>query len=139
MKPMMLCDASALIALINQGDTNHGRCVATLTGVSAPLITTWSCFTEAMHLLGRYGGWAAQYELWSYVIDQILVFHFHNLEEQVKMQILMEQYRDVPMDLADASLVAASETLNCKRVFTLDRDFYIYRFQSNQSFEVFPS
>jgi uncharacterized protein len=135
---MTLCDASALIALINQGDANHDRCVDALSKLSAPLVTTWSCFTEAMYLLGRYGGWLAQQELWSYVADQILVLHLNGEEEQTKMQLLMEQYRDTPMDLADASLVATAETLNQKQIFTLDRDFQIYRFCNNQPFEVVP-
>jgi predicted nucleic acid-binding protein len=79
-----------------------------------------------MYLLGRYGGWPAQHELWSYVTDQILVLYFNDEDEQSRMQVLMEQYRDLPMDLADASLVAAAKTLNQKRIFTLDRDFRIY-------------
>lgn len=135
---MTLCDASPLIALINQSDINHARCINALPGLSAPLITTWSCFTEAMYLLGRYGGWSAQRELWGYVADQILALHFSNEDEQARMQVLMEQYRDLPMDLADASLVAAAETLNQKRIFTLDRDFQIYRFKENQPFDVVP-
>lgn len=120
---MTLCDASPLIALINQSDINHTRCVNALSGLPAPLVTTWSCFTEAMYLLGRYGGWLAQQELWGYVADQSLVFHFNGEDEQTRMRVLMEQYRDLPMDLADASLVAAVEALNQKRIFTLDRDF----------------
>ena len=41
---------------------------------------------------------------------------------------LMHQYSDHPMDLADASLVAALESLGTNRVFTLDqRDFSSYR------------
>ena len=41
---------------------------------------------------------------------------------------LMEQYRNHPMDLADASLVVAAETLGTTKVFTLDRtDFRAYR------------
>ncbi|MBW4618363.1 MAG: PIN domain-containing protein [Cyanosarcina radialis HA8281-LM2] len=120
---MTLCDASPLIALINQSDINHTRCVNALSGLSAPLVTTRSCFTEAMYLLGRYGGWSAQQELWGYASDQILVLHFNGEDEQARMQVLMEQYRDLPMDLADASLVAAAEALNLKRIFTLDRDF----------------
>ena len=135
---MTLCDASALIALINRDDDNHDRCVNALSALSAPLVTTWSCFTEAMYLLGRYGGWPAQMELWSYVVDQILVFHFSDKPEQMRMQVLMEQYRDIPMDLADASLVATAESLNQKQIFTLDRDFYIYRLPGNQPFDVVP-
>jgi len=133
-----ICDASALIALINQGDDNHNRCVNALSTLPAPLVTTWSCFTEAMYLLGRYGGWLAQQELWSYVVDQILVLHVNDQQEQERMRLLMQQYRDIPMDLADASLVVTAETLNRKQVFTLDRDFQIYRFRGNQSFEVVP-
>lgn len=63
---MTLCDASPLIALINQSDQNHARCVAALPALSSPLLTTWACFTEAMYLLGRYGGWLAQSELWGH-------------------------------------------------------------------------
>ncbi|MGB0564240.1 MAG: type II toxin-antitoxin system VapC family toxin, partial [Spirulinaceae cyanobacterium] len=69
---MTLCDASALVALISQDDDNHERCAAALPTLEAPLVTTWSCFTEAMYLLGRYGGWPAQQELWGYVADQLL-------------------------------------------------------------------
>jgi hypothetical protein len=43
------------------------------------------------------------------------------------MKQLMEQYRNTPMDLADASLVTAAEALNFSRIFTLDSDFYVYR------------
>lgn len=135
---MTLCDASALIALINQGDDSHSRCVEVLSNLPAPLITTWSCFTEAMYLLGRYGGWSAQQELWSYVVDGILVLHFSGQPEQMRMQALMAQYRDIPMDLADASLVATAETINQKQVFTLDSDFQIYRFRGNQPFNAVP-
>ena len=50
----------------------------------------------------------------------------------------MDRYRDVPMDLADASLVAIAESLNQRQIFTLDRNFYIYRLWGHQSFEVLP-
>jgi predicted nucleic acid-binding protein len=41
---------------------------------------------------------------------------------------LMELYADYPMDLADASLIAAAEALGTRKVFTIDRkDFETYR------------
>ena len=49
----------------------------------------------------------------------------------------MEQYQDVPMDLADTSLVAA-EALRVRRIFTLDSDFYTYRWRGTEAFEVIP-
>lgn len=135
---MTLCDASPLIGLINQSNINHTCCVNALSGLSAPLVTTWACFTEAMYLLGRYGGWSAQQELWGYVADQILVLHFNGEDEQTRMPVLMEQYRDLPMDLADASLGATAEACNQKRIFTIDRDFQIYCFNGNQPFDAVP-
>jgi predicted nucleic acid-binding protein len=91
-----------------------------------------------MYLLGRYGGWFAQQELWGYVVDEILIIHHHTSDELTRMESLMKQYRDIPMDLADASLVAMAEVLNKRQIFTLDHDFYIYRLWGNQTFEVIP-
>ena len=39
--------------------------------------------------------------------------------------LLMEQYADLPMDLADASLVVAAEALTATRVFTIDRQDFL--------------
>jgi len=55
------------------------------------------------------------------------------------MRLLMDKYRDIPMDLADASLVAAAEAYNVRRVFTLDSHFYAYLATDGQPLEVVPS
>ena len=60
-------------------------------------------------------------------------------EERARMRALMVRYRDTPMDLADASLVAVAETLKQRHIFTLDSDFYIYRFEDKAMFEIIPS
>jgi uncharacterized protein len=134
-----LCDASVLIALLNRQDPNHDRCRIALPQLSEPLISTWACLVEAMYLLQRYGGWTAQQTLWQFIEKNKLLLHKHNEAELERMQHLMEQYKNVPMDLGDASLVTAAETLDQRLIFTLDRDFYIYRFRDTQAFEVVPS
>lgn len=49
-------------------------------------------------------------------------------EEWLRAAVLMERYASLPMDYADATLVALAERLGTDRVFTLDRrDFEIYR------------
>ena len=61
---MTLTDAGPLIALINRNDPHHALCISALGLLpSAPLVTTWPCFTEAMYLLRRVGGHGAQNEL----------------------------------------------------------------------------
>ncbi len=54
------------------------------------------------------------------------------------MRILMEKYRDLPMDLADASLVATAEAMNLRQILTIDSDFHVYRIHGKDAFEVLP-
>ena len=135
---MTLSDTGPLVALIDLNDRNHARCVDALPSLRAPLLTTWSCFTEAMYLLWRAGGYPAQEALWQLFEKDAARLHRESDEERVRMRALMEQYRDTPMDLADASLVAAAEQLGIRQIFTLDSDFYVYRVNGVQSFAVVP-
>ncbi|MEL7409440.1 MAG: PIN domain nuclease, partial [Cyanobacteria bacterium J06558_2] len=41
-------------------------------------------------------------------------------------------------DIADASLVAAAESINTTTIFTLDSDFFVYRLESGKAFNVIP-
>ena len=51
---------------------------------------------------------------------------------------LMVQYADSPMDLADASLVVAAESLHLHKIFTIDRrDFATYRIRRGHKYRVF--
>ena len=48
----------------------------------------------------------------------------------------MPQYQYLPMDAADASLVAVAESRGFRRLFTIDSDFYIYRLAGGAVLEV---
>jgi predicted nucleic acid-binding protein len=133
-----LCDTSPLVALINQRDNNYARAVAALKTLKGSLVTTWPCVAEAMHLLNNYGGWPTQDELWGYIEDGLIEIHESSRVERTRMRKLMEQYRSTPMDLGDASLVAAAEVLKVSRIFTFDTDFYIYQIDGKRPFEIVP-
>jgi len=47
----------------------------------------------------------------------------------------MKRYARVPMDLADACLVALAEVLGTGRILTLDSDFRIYRWRRTRRFD----
>ncbi len=133
---MTLTDASALVALIDKNQSQNPRCRATFATLALPLVTTWLALTEAMYLISRIGGWPLQRNLWAYIEAGVLRIHLSNEAEQKRMRQLMQQYQDTPMDLADASLVVAAESLNLTRIFTLDHDFYVYRIHDTGVFEV---
>jgi len=136
---MTLCDTGPLIALIDRDDRHHTRCVEALSTLPAsPLLTTWLCLVEAMYLLWRAGGFPAQDELWGYIADGLVVLHRPLAGEWQRLRVLMRQYRDIPMDIADASLVSAAEHHNLRRIFTLDSHFYAYRIDNQHSFDVVP-
>jgi uncharacterized protein len=48
---------------------------------------------------------------------------------------LLDKYRDMPADFADASLVALAERLNLSRVASVDSDFAVYRTLGRRAFE----
>lgn len=136
---MPLIDTGPLVALIVVDDPSHARTVTTLRGLrSAPLVTIWSCLTEAMYLLSRVSGYRGQAELMTMILDASVTLHFHSDAEIQRIDVLMRQYLDAPMDLADASLVVAVETLNVSEIVTLDAHFRTYRLLSGRFLNVFP-
>jgi uncharacterized protein len=137
---VILCDAGPLVALLDAGDPHHARCVAALDGFSTErLMTTWLCLGEAMYLAGRHvGGFPAQETLWQYVEDGLVLLDSPPESERRRLHELMRQYQVAPMDLRDASLVAAAERLGLRRVFTVDKHFRAYRIHGWEGFEIIP-
>jgi hypothetical protein len=133
----VLVDAGPLVALIDAGDAHHHACVRTLGSIRDPLITVWPAFTEAMYLLGE--SWRGQKALWSRIEIDALSLAPLDASDAPRMRELMEKYRDLPMDLADAALVRVAERENLTRIFTLDRrHFSIYRPGRRRRFAILP-
>ena len=123
---MILVDTGPLVALFDPRDEVHARCVEVLKSISEPIATTIPVLTEAVHLL-QPGSIGTQ-RLIDFITGggiEVLFLSDQLLERALKLMI---QYRDAPMDLADASLVAVAEDRNLRTIFTVDRrDFAIYR------------
>lgn len=135
---MILTDAGPLVALLDTDEADHERCQAALDELTLPLLTTWPAFTEAIYLLGRAGGWPAQQALWRLVLREDIVVSNLSRRAVERAARLMEQYHDLPMDLADATLVALAEERGLARVFSLDDHFHIYRIRGRRRFQVLP-
>jgi predicted nucleic acid-binding protein len=106
--------------------------------VQPPLLTTWPVVTEAMLLLRR-AGWPAQRLLWDLVASDEVELAELDAAELARARALMEKYRDLPMALADATLVAVGERRRLRTVLTLDGDFRVYRTATRAAFEVLPA
>lgn len=129
-------DAAPLVALLDRSDPDHRACRIALAAVRDPLATVWPVVTEAMHLLGRVS-WPAQDALWE-LLEEVRILPLEARDAR-RMRALMEKYRSLPMDLADAALVAVAERELTRAVFTLEgRDFGIYRPARLGRFSVIP-
>jgi predicted nucleic acid-binding protein len=132
----VLVDAGPLVALLDRSDPDHQACRSALTAVRDPLATVWHAVTEAMYLLGRVS-WPAQDALWE-LLEEVRILPLEPRDTR-RMRALMEKYRSLPMDLADAALVAVAEREMIRAIFTLDgRDFGVYRPARIGRFSVIP-
>ncbi len=122
----VLVDAGPLVALFDRSDPHHRRCAAALKSIREPLATVWPVIAEAMYLLNF--SWEAQDGLWDMIEQRTVALLALGDADIVSMRGLMHQYRNIPMDLADAALCRVAEREGIRRIFTVDRrDFSVYR------------
>ena len=123
---MILVDTGPLVGLFDPKDGQHQRCVKTLKGLREPIRTTVPVLTEAFHMLGP--GSIGSDRLREFVLKEGMSVWWFDSPALARAFELMDRYSDHPMDLADASLVVAAESLGTRRIFTVDRhDFETYR------------
>lgn len=120
-----LIDAGSLIALFNRNDKYHQKIKEFIKNYNGKLITSWPVITEVSHMLDFNIQTQIDFLTWI----QLGAVQINNIDNQDLMRIieLSKKYSDVPMDLADASLVVLSERLKIKEIITIDSDYYIYR------------
>ena len=132
-----LCDTGPLVALIDSNDSAYTKCRAEIARYSGDLVTTWPVLSESFYLLRKQH---LRELLWQFVLDGGIGIADPDAGELTRIRSLMDQYADLPMDFADASLVALAERLNVVQVFTIDRrDFRVYRPRHTRAFEIFPA
>ena len=99
---MIIADTGFWLALANAKDRLHAAAVRALDRAREPLICTWPGMTETCHLLAaRLTVEAELAFVRSATAGAFKVFDLE-LGHLERIQILMEKYRDLPMDLADA-------------------------------------
>ena len=135
---MIIADTGFWLALANRKDRYHKKAVQYLEGSPELLITTWPVMTETCHLLLHRLGREAQIAFMrSYASEAFEVFDIDN-EGKYRNRVLalMIQYADLPMDLADASLVLLAEHLGHGKILSTDlRDFKTYQWKQRKPFE----
>ena len=133
----VLLDTGPLVAVLDARDQWHERCVAVWPAIIDRCVTMEPVVAEACHLVLRGGG-AAHAPLDFLLAAEIPILALETGGHR-RAASLMRQYATLPMDFADASLVALSEALDIATVFTTDRrGFSAYHAPRGKRFTLLP-
>ncbi len=133
---MVIVDTGFWLALADQQDAFHKSAKRTLQLIDEPLITTWCVVTETCYMLLTRKGVTAQVAFMTSISSGAFELFDLQAHHAPRIAQLMQQYANLPMDLADASLVILAEELGHGRVLSVDyRDFNTYRWKNKQPFQ----
>lgn len=119
-----LIDAGPIIALFRSKDAYHQKALSFIKNYKGQLITTWPVLTEVMHELARPD---IQEKLLTWIDRGGIEIAFQSRQSITGLLKLIAKYSDIPMDLADATLMLYAEETGINEIATIDGDFYIYR------------
>jgi uncharacterized protein len=134
----VLVDTGPIVAILSRRDQYHKTCVEALRDMPGPLFTCWPVITEIAWLLRRDSN-AIQQLLGSIDIGLFEMLTLTTADAK-PISLIMKKYRDIRIQLADASLVHLASRDGVDTVFTLDRrDFSVYRLPRGKTFRILPA
>lgn len=132
-------DAGVFVALLIKKESTHKPCIEALDALPEAIefFTTESCLAEACYLGPEDTSFSTElHKLVNRLTINIVPLTRDSLDRTFT---LINKYKDLPMDFADGTLVAACETHNIEYVLTVDRrDFSIYRPKHCKGFILLP-
>lgn len=130
----ILLDTGVIVALLDRRERYHRACAEALAGLGRPLATTEPVITESCYLLRRLPGAAAA--VLENVERGIFQVPLRLADTAGPVRRLIEKYRDIPADLADATLIHLARELGTGDILTLDRHFTVYRRGGSRRFHL---
>ena len=127
----IIVDAGPLIALFDKDDKYHNSVIKFLKTFDGQLITSWPAITEVTHLLSFNVNVQIDFLEWL-KREAVTIVNLENIHLERIIQ-LSKKYSDVPMDLADSSLIVIAELTNITEIITIDSDYYIYKTKNKKS------
>lgn len=126
-----LIDSGPLIALFDKSDSYHFKVLEFLKNFQGEFVTSWSVITEVSHMLDFNLNVQIDFLKWCELGG--VKIHEISQEELANIRLMMQKYSDLPMDLADATLMYIANKENIKNIVSIDSDFDIYRTLKKQN------
>lgn len=133
---MILTDSGFWIALGNRRDRHHAAALRAAGRYQGEgFVSTWPVLTEVTHLLMARVGVHQSLAFVASVSDGACRVPELPDSALARASHLMTRYRNLPMDLADASLLILAEAMGEGRILSTDRrDFDGYRWKDTRPF-----
>ena len=127
-----IADSGPLIALFEPAERNHARVRSFIENYAGALLTTWPVLTEVGHMLGHSVDRQLAFLQWVERGGVEVTTPGAGAVSLIRQ--LSEKYRDLPMDIADGSLIVLALESGVRDILTLDRDFDVYRLPDRSRF-----
>jgi len=132
-----IIDTGAILAILDRNDGWHERCTTAFRQLRLPLWTSEAVLTELFHLVGDSDREVRA--AWKFVRSGALTIAPIGTDDFPLLDGLIHQYRDRPMDFADATLVRIAQRESLNLILTIDLDdFQTYRIQGRRRFRILP-
>lgn len=118
---MLVVDAGPLLAAADRADGAHERCRELLQGAAGPLVLPTLVVAEAAYLIRSRLGPAAELAFATSLQAGDLVSEPVEQADWGRIRELLDQYSDLDLGIADASVIAACERLGVTELATTDR------------------
>jgi predicted nucleic acid-binding protein len=125
MRNTVLIDSGPIIALFDRSDKYHELVLSFLEKFEGKLVTTWAVMTEVLHMLDFNLNVQLDFLKWV----ELGAIEIYEIKQSDLSTIIpmMTKYTNVPMDLADSSLMFVAQKEGIRDIVSIDSDFDIYR------------
>jgi predicted nucleic acid-binding protein len=137
---LILLDTSGLFAALDRADPEHEAARDAVETDPGPLVLSPFVLAELDYLVSGRVGVDAELALLEQVSSGTYRLEPFDAADVATAVSVVEQYRELAVGLADASLVVLARKLGTERILTLDeRHFRVLRPLQGGSFTVLPS
>jgi predicted nucleic acid-binding protein len=136
---VIILDTSGLLSAMDASQTHHREAAAALRQAEAPRFLSPFVLAELDYLLATRVSRAAEHALLGQVADGVYQLESFDAGDIARANEILDQYADLDLGLADASLIVLSERHHVLDLLTLDeRHFRAVRGSGGKPFLVLP-
>lgn len=116
----LILDSGAVYALYDAGDKHHVAVKRLIERERLPLVIPAATLAEIDYLLSEFLGTSAELDFLDALADGFYALEPLTREDLKYCRRVIDDYSDLKIGLADASVMASAERLNINRILTVD-------------------